>query len=177
MNKHNISQLLRALAVILLTAGAAWSAFAGKVSALSEPYAIRQPGTDLNQTEGRHGRHPGHFYRHLVRETSELLGVKQEELVAELKQGRTLLQIASKKKGWSEAEYVGRLQTSITARIDQSVKDGKLSQDKADKFKAMLPGKIQKAVNRSCKSIPDKPGSTPDFRSHQNQVNQKTSGQ
>lgn len=174
MKKQTIFRFVRTLAaVIVFTAGAAFSAFAGKASALSEPYAVRTPGTEINHTENRPAKHQGHFYRHLVRETTLLLNVEQEAIITELRQGKTLLQIAKEKKGWSEAEYERKLTASITAKIDKSVQEGKLSQEKADKFKTLLPGKIQKAVNRKCKDNPHKSHKDTGYNTSQNQVNQK----
>lgn len=173
MQQQRLFRLVRALAAVFLTAGAAFGAFSGKVSALSEPYAVRPPGTEISHADGKTGKHHGHFYGHLVRETATLLGVPYEAVIAELKQGKSLLQIAKEKKGWSEAEYVLKLKTSISTRIDQSVASGKLNQDKADKFKALLPDKIRKAVNRTCKSNPNKPHNDTGMNPGQNQINRK----
>ncbi|WP_433943535.1 hypothetical protein [Paenibacillus sp. SN-8-1] len=173
MQQQRLFRLVRTLAVVFLTAGAAWGAFSGKVSALSEPYAVRPPGSEISHADGRTGRQHGHFYGHLVRETATLLGIQYEAVIAELKKGKSLREIAKEKKGWSEAEYVLKLKTSISARIDQSVASGKLSQDKADKFKTLLPDKIQKAVNRTCKGKADKPHHGMGMNPVQNQINRK----
>lgn len=171
MQQRSLFRLVRALAAVFLTAGAAFGAFSGKVSALSEPYAVRPPGNEISHAEGRSGKHQGHFYGHLVRETASQLGIRYEDVIAELKQGKSLLQIVKEKKGWSEAEYTDKLKSSISARIDQSVASGELTKDKADKFKALLPDKIQKAVNRSCKGRMNRPHTDTGLNPGQNQIN------
>ncbi|USB32165.1 hypothetical protein [Paenibacillus sp. YPG26] len=173
MQQQRLFRLVRALAAVFITAGAAFGAFSGKVSALSEPYAVRPPGNEVGHADGRTGKQHGHFYGHLVRETASLLGISHEAVIAELKQGKSLRQIALEKKGWSEADYVLKLKNSISARIDHSVASGKLSPDKADKFKALLPGKIQKAVNRTCKGMLIKPPHDTSLNPGQNQINRR----
>ncbi|MFD1178064.1 hypothetical protein ACFQ3W_17380 [Paenibacillus puldeungensis] len=104
---------------------------------------------------------------HIVKDTADLLGMDPKTLLAQLHQGKTLLQITQDRKGWSEAEYIQKLTVTIYRNIDKAIAAGKLDQNKAAKIKAGLPEKLSRVIKRPWKQHP--PGyPTNDY--HNNQV-------
>lgn len=103
---------------------------------------------------------------HIVKDTADLLGMEPTTLLAQLQHGKTLLQIAHERKGWSEAEYIQKLTVTIYRNIDKAIAAGKLDQNKAAKIKAGLPEKLSRVIKRPWKQHP--PGyPTNDYRNNQ----------
>lgn len=122
-------------------------------------------GVDHGPHAHRHGRcHSGP----IMRDAAKLLGLEPKILVQQLKQGKTLLQIAHSSKGWSEAELVKKLTESATLRIDQALAEGRINQEKANRIKAELPDKLKRAVHRNWK---DKLRSKPTTDYQNNKIN------
>lgn len=84
-----------------------------------------------------------------------LLGVKPEALRAELKSGKSLNDLIAA-KGLDPAKFSQDLQAAFVKNLDQAVKDGKLTQEKADVIKAKLPQAIQNMLTRKGGEHPDK---------------------
>jgi uncharacterized protein YidB (DUF937 family) len=77
----------------------------------------------------------------------------------ELKQGKSLAQIAQEKAGLSKDELEQKLNDAIAAKIDSAVTDGKLKQEQADKLKQELTKRLDKFIDK-----PMKRGPRPEFR-------------
>lgn len=136
---------------------------------------VTEPSKDSKDPQsGQHKHHHGHFFgAHTIKTTAELIGMDNQELISQLKTGRTLLQIVQEKKGWSESEYIAKLTESSTKRIDAAVQNGKLDAERAGKIKAALPAKLKETVNRDWSKIlnskPDAKTDAPNgiFRQHE----------
>ncbi|ULL19056.1 hypothetical protein DVH26_34280 [Paenibacillus sp. H1-7] len=87
----------------------------------------------------------------VVQQTATILGVEQSVIKDELKQGKTLAQIAQEKASLSEADFLAKLTAAATAEIDKAVTDGKLTQEQADKQKANLSDRLTKEISNTGK--------------------------
>lgn len=77
---------------------------------------------------------------------AEALGLTTDELKDQLRDGKTLAEIAEA-QGVDRQTLIDTLVTAATERIDQAVADGKMTQERADKAKAKLPEVITKIVD------------------------------
>jgi spermidine/putrescine-binding protein len=77
---------------------------------------------------------------------ADTIGVKPAELRADVKSGQSVADVATA-KGVSVDTVINAVVTDATAKIDQAVANGKLSQDRATKIEAKLPAIVTKAVN------------------------------
>ncbi|WP_223066717.1 hypothetical protein [Paenibacillus caui] len=109
--------------------------------------------------DGHFKRHPrGHFFGgHAVKTTAELIGMDKEDLITQLRAGRTLLQIVQEKKGWSESEYIAKLTDAASKKIDTAVQNGKLDAEHASRIKASLPLRLKEAIHRNWANHSEKP--------------------
>ncbi|MTV49237.1 hypothetical protein GJ688_09630 [Heliobacillus mobilis] len=76
-----------------------------------------------------------------------ILGMEQSALKTELQSGKTILDIAQA-KGISKDDLIAKMVADAETRIDQAVKDGKLTSDKAVQMKANLKDRLIAAVER-----------------------------
>lgn len=76
-----------------------------------------------------------------------LLGLKPDALRTEFKSGKSLNDLVVA-KGLDPAKFSQDLQAAIAKNLDQAVKDGSLTQEKADAFKAKLPQAVQSMLTR-----------------------------
>lgn len=81
-----------------------------------------------------------------LQNAAAVIGVEQNVIIEELKQGKTLAQIAQEKAGLSEEDFVQKLTAAATKAIDEAVASGKLTQEQADKQKANLADRLKKEV-------------------------------
>jgi DNA-binding phage protein len=93
--------------------------------------------------QGRKAAGAGDIYK----TAAGVLGLKEAELKTELKQGKSLADIA-KTKGVSENTLIAKLSENASAKLDTAVKAGKLTQAKADEIKKQLAGKMKTAVEQ-----------------------------
>jgi uncharacterized protein YidB (DUF937 family) len=82
----------------------------------------------------------------VLKEAASLLGTDEKTLLQDLRGGKTLAQIAQDSKGWNEDTLVQKLSDAIGQKLDEQVKNGKLTQDKADQVKAKLTDRVKQAV-------------------------------
>lgn len=75
-----------------------------------------------------------------------ILGIEPSVLKEEIKQGKTLVQIAQDKANLSEDALLAKLTEAETKKIDTALSDGKLKQEQADKLKAGLADRLKKIV-------------------------------
>jgi len=81
---------------------------------------------------------------------AQFLGMTPEELKAALRSGKSVAQVAQE-KGKSRDELKDFLTTRVLARLDQAVKDGKLTQEKGDQIKAKILQKLENWIDRALK--------------------------
>ncbi|WP_051621228.1 hypothetical protein [Paenibacillus sp. UNC451MF] len=100
--------------------------------------------------EGR-GERPGFGFggNNVIKETATLLGVEQSVITDELKQGKTLAQIAQDKAGLSQEDFLQKLVAAETTTIDAAVTSGKLTQEQADKQKTNLTDRLTKEITNT----------------------------
>ncbi|MBU7315006.1 hypothetical protein [Paenibacillus oleatilyticus] len=82
----------------------------------------------------------------ILKETATLLNLDEKTLMDELKQNKTLAQVAQEKGGLTEDAFIQKLTDTETKAIDDAVSAGKITQDQADKRKSDLADHLKKAV-------------------------------
>lgn len=88
-------------------------------------------------------RHRGFF---LIEDSAEIIGIDKSELMQQVKDGKSIAEIAAA-KGVQEADLIDRLVAARKQKIDEAVKSGKWTQEKADRIKEKLPEHIRKLVH------------------------------
>lgn len=78
---------------------------------------------------------------------STYLGISTTDLETKLRAGQTLAQIANATAGKSSDGLIQAVVQDETAKIDQAVKDGKLTADQATKIKAGITDRVTNMVN------------------------------
>jgi hypothetical protein len=73
----------------------------------------------------------------IVNEASEILGLQPDKVKQSLKEGKSLLDLA-KEQGLSEADFTNRLLAVRYSKIEEAVKSGKITKEKADSVKAKM---------------------------------------
>ncbi|MBT2293630.1 hypothetical protein J7E73_31970 [Paenibacillus albidus] len=86
----------------------------------------------------------GHF---IIGETARLLQMEPGEVIRSLRAGNTLSGLAKEKKGWSEAEYIQKLSDSASLKLDQIIKEGRLTAEEGQKLKAGLPALLKLSIS------------------------------
>jgi polyhydroxyalkanoate synthesis regulator phasin len=96
----------------------------------------------------RHGHHRGGGgHHHGLGAAAKYLGMTEAALKTALGEDKTLAQVA-KDRGKSVDGLVNALVAAKGARIDQAVKDGKLTEAQADAFRSELKARTTEMVNR-----------------------------
>jgi hypothetical protein len=95
--------------------------------------------------QGRHG-----MRRHLVREAiktaADTIGVSPQDLVNELKSGKSIAEVATE-HGKDPQAVVDALVAKINAAVDKALQAGKISEDTANKIKTKAPEIANRIVN------------------------------
>lgn len=110
-----------------------------------------QPGQGHGKFgKGSFGRE-GHGFRgvNLLKETAALLSLDEKTLMDELKQNKTMAQVAQEKAGLTEDALVQKLTDAETKAIDEAVSAGKITQEQADKQKSGLADRLKQAVTNT----------------------------
>ncbi|WNS45702.1 hypothetical protein [Paenibacillus sp. MMS20-IR301] len=100
----------------------------------------------------------GHF---IISESAKLLEMDRSELINSLKAGKTLYGLAQEKKGWSEEQYIQKLTEAAGLKLDESVKDGRLTKEDADKLRAGLPVMIKLSLSHTARIQQGQPSQQP----------------
>lgn len=77
----------------------------------------------------------------MLNAAANVLGIGPDDLMKELRDGMTLAQIAQQ-KGVDPDKLKKAMLDTVNARIDQAVKNGKLSQDQANELKARIAERL-----------------------------------
>jgi predicted DNA-binding ribbon-helix-helix protein len=104
---------------------------------------------NTNSSTKDHGKRG--LEKNLIKETATILGVDPTTITDQLKQGKTLVQIAEA-KGITEEVLLQKLTDAKNQSIAAKVISGKLTQAQADKMKAGLSGRLKKEVEHVEKS-------------------------
>ena len=98
--------------------------------------------------QGRH-RHPR--LRELAREefrvAADTIGIPVAELREAVEGGQSIAEVAEA-HGVSAQSVVDAVVTDLSAKLDQAVADGRITQERADTVKERLPERITNLVNR-----------------------------
>ncbi|PWK16498.1 hypothetical protein [Tumebacillus permanentifrigoris] len=132
-----------ALATVVALGGSATFAMAATTD---KSATTTTQGTQQNQ-QGKGKGHGGPQQKEMVQQNTELqalLKLTADELTTQLKAGKSLADIATA-QGVDKQQVIDLLVKQDAARIDQDVKDGKLTADKATEMKA---NSTQRATDR-----------------------------
>ena len=86
------------------------------------------------------GNLPGALFtmgQEILNAAAQKLGMQTQDLMAELRNGKTLTDVA-KEKNVNPDDLKAAIVAAVDARVDQAVKDGKLTQAQADQIKAQV---------------------------------------
>lgn len=89
----------------------------------------------------------------VFQQAATILGVEQSVILEELKQGKTLAQIAQDKAGLSQEQFLEKLTAAETAAIDEAVASGKLTQEQADQKKEGIADRLKKLLENGAKFV------------------------
>lgn len=137
------------LTIGLSVAGLGTYATAGVITdepAVSAP--TKQPDAEKeeqNQEQDQPGRKHAHMHKqsmHLITDAASIIGIEPDALKKELKAGKSIAEVA-KAKGIEEAVLTDRLIAMKMKKIDEAVKSGKWTAEKADKMKERLPDHVR----------------------------------
>lgn len=180
MNKKRLTLLLSsicAVALLVITVVPALASqpesprakFAAVLEQLTEEGVINSEQAEaiMERTAPIFGRMGlmGHAYQQRVRELalarskpmllriSQAVGMEPDELIPQLKEGKSIAQIAEE-QGISTSVVVGELLVSVEERLDRAVADGKLSQEQAEEKLSKAEVRITEMVqNPALKGI------------------------
>jgi hypothetical protein len=127
--------------------GASWilpSAVANAAPATASPATVKQALA----------KHPAlrHFGRVEFRVAAKTIGVKPTDLRADLKSGQSIAEVANS-KGVPVDSVVNAIVTDSTAKINDAVSHGHLSQTRATKIEGELPQWVTTLVNAHLGSL------------------------
>ncbi|BFH64091.1 hypothetical protein [Paenibacillus azoreducens] len=147
MNNFNKTLLAAALSCILYHGGGSFvdTANAASGTLMVAPAEVTPPAESEERDEIRHKPH-GHHGRKFVlfKDTAALLDMTEKDLKNEWKKGKSLQQIAKEKKNWDADVFVQKLTAVQSAKLDNAVKAGKMTQQQADMLKKKLPGSLKR---------------------------------
>jgi uncharacterized protein YidB (DUF937 family) len=107
----------------------------GLVHGTSFTAHARGLGTNSAQTVPSNDNKRRHFP--IVDEATEILGLQADKVQQSLKDGKSLLDLA-KEQGMSEEDLTSRLLAVRNSKVDEAVKSGKITKEKADTVKAKM---------------------------------------
>jgi hypothetical protein len=132
----------------VLLGGVAWAGVAGAAAPAATASASAAPVAHT----GKHAlrawlrTHRRELRREGVAISAKTIGVTPKALVAELKSGQSIAEVAAA-HGVSTQTVVNALSSAADAKISQAVTDHKLTSTQAAKIEAALPSYLTKAVN------------------------------
>jgi len=105
--------------------------------------------SEINEPQTGHKGEAGkeNIFNNVQQQIPALLGMDVAQLKVQLKGGKTLAQIAQE-KGIAKDTLLSHVQSMMKANLDQSVKDKKITADKATQIESKLPQMIEHMVTR-----------------------------
>jgi hypothetical protein len=138
----------KALAAGGIAATIAAGAVAGTL-AFGAPALAEGTGATTSQAEAPTVRpeRPGHVRKaHFLKPAAEKLGMSPEQLAQELRQGKTIADVA-RERHVDPQVVIDALIAQATEHIDKSVEQGRLDQEQAARLKQALPERIADLVH------------------------------
>ena len=121
-----------------------------------EPQGEEAPDQERGEGEGGPCRGGGHRGRHLEA-AAAAIGIEEDALREALQNDQTIAQVAQANNVDPQA-VVDALVADVTARIDEKVAAGDLTQAEADEKKADLPERMTALVNGEKPERPEREG-------------------
>jgi len=120
----------------------------GGAAYAAAPAPAAAPAAQTTVKQGHHWlkAHRKGLRRAAVAISASTIGITPKALVAELKSGKSIAQVATEHNVTSDT-VVGALTKAADAKVAQAVAAHKLTQAQADKIDAALPARITKLVN------------------------------
>jgi len=139
---------LVALVALLVTVAGATVAFAGDPQPPASPSApMFGPAEGRGERGGRgFDLSVGHEGTSLMTVAAEQLGMTVEELVAELRDGKTIAQVAEE-KGVSLDSIIDAYLAPRAEALEQAVADGRITQEQADRMLANMREMVESRLN------------------------------
>ena len=123
---------------------------AGKLTAEKAAKMKEMPAGQLLRRAAAHGR--GHRVRAVIGgildAAANVMHVSRDVLVQELKQGKSIAQVASE-RGVSRDALKQGIVSAEKAKLDQAVANGKITQAQADKLLQGLTNRVDKIIDRT----------------------------
>ncbi|MCD1257968.1 hypothetical protein B5M42_003810 [Paenibacillus athensensis] len=121
--------------------------YTARATAHAQAEASGQQTTGAVQTKADEKAHKGHGKRWpIIDEAASVIGVDKTALEASLKSGKSIVEAAAE-KGVSEADLTAKLTAFRSGKIDEAVKAGKLTADKAAEMKQRLGEHLKFVLN------------------------------
>lgn len=114
------------------------------------------PGQGKGPGSGKGHPGPGLIAKGLVKSAADAIGIEVQELVQALKAGDSVADVA-RDNNVDPQTVIDTMIADATARIDQALANGKITQEQADKMKSGLTGRITSFVNKTHQG-PGNPG-------------------
>jgi len=95
----------------------------------------------------------------VLQSAAQVLGMSADELKAELRQGKSLAQVAQE-KGIGTDDFKSRLLSQVDQQLAQLVQQGRLTQQQADQLGQSIRDNIDAIVNAQGRPCP-RPAGTP----------------
>jgi len=122
------------------------SAYAAAPTTGSATVTAPAPGTHNGPAHQRMKAHRKGARKHAVVIAATTIGITPQTLVADLKSGQSIAQVAVA-NGKTAQDVTDALTTAAQARVAQGVTAGQLTQAQADAINANAPARIAKLVN------------------------------
>ena len=139
------------------------AAIRGSLQGLVDDKTLTDAQADkVAETLGQQGPFPGDGFRHRghgfflhdgLADAAKVLGMSVEDVRAALREGTTLAELA-KQKGKSVDAVVAALTSGANQRIDQAVKDGKLTKAQGDAAKRKVAAGVRTFVDEGFPARP-----------------------
>lgn len=123
---------------------------------LRDRIAQKEPGFPWGGHRGRWGLKVAHGV--VLQSAAQVLGLSSDDLRAELRQGKSLAQVAQE-KGIGVDDFKSRLLSQVDQQLGQLVQQGRLTQQQADQLKQSIHNNIDAIVNAQGKPCPAPSGS------------------
>jgi polyhydroxyalkanoate synthesis regulator phasin len=114
---------------------------------LRDRIAQTEPGFPWGWGKGRWGVKAARGV--VLQSAAQVLAMSADDLRAELRQGKSLAQVAQE-KGMSVDDFKSRLLSQVDQQLSQLVQQGRLTQQQADQLKQRLHNNIDEIVNAQC---------------------------
>src|SRR5439155_19851046 len=140
----------------LAAAGAAYAP-----SKLHRPHTTASaltPGYVGVRARGWHGAPPGLRRRDDLSVAASYIGIGEQSLLEQLRGGKTLAEVANATSGKSASGLVDALVKDARDTLAAAVKDGRITQDQADRVSGDLEARITDLVNGGFHRRPFFPG-------------------